>query len=81
MALIEGGEDALVHRHGEKYARRRRQVPSKQNQTTTLSALTTLTRCLRKYVENNPSRFRIVEKVGKSRRICTVILRSSVEPS
>jgi hypothetical protein len=53
----------------------------KQKQTPALPGLITLTRCLRKYVEANPSRFRIVENSGKSRRIYTVVLRDPVEPS
>lgn len=51
----------------------------KQKQTRALPGLITLTRCLRKYVEANPSRFRIVENSGKSRRIYTVVLRDPVE--
>ncbi len=70
-----------MHSHREKYARRRGQIPFKQNQTTVPSGLITLTRCLRKYVESNPNRFRIVENSGKSHRICTVVLRDPVEPS
>ena len=70
-----------MHSHREKCARRRGQTPFKQNQITALSGLMILTRCLRKYVENNPSRFRIVENTGKLHRICTVILRDPVEPS
>ncbi len=70
-----------MHSRREKYARRRGQMPFKQNQATALSGLITLTRCLRRYVESNPGRFRIVENSGKSRRICTVKLRGQVEPS
>jgi hypothetical protein len=47
---------------------------------TTAPGLVMLTRCLRKYVESNPSRFRVVENIGRSRRICTVVLRDPVEP-
>ena len=56
-------------------------MPSKQSQTRALPGLVTLTRCLRKYVESNPSRFRIVENSGKSHRISTVMLRDPAEPS
>ena len=70
-----------MHSRREKYARRRGQMPFKQNQATALSGLITLTRCFRKYVESNPSHFRIVEKSGRSHQICTVVLRDPVEPS
>jgi hypothetical protein len=55
----------------------------KQKQTPALPGLITLTRCLRKYVEANPGRFRIVENEnsGKSHRIYTVVLRDPIEPS
>jgi hypothetical protein len=53
----------------------------KQKQTTEVRGLMTLTRCLRKYVERNPSRFGIVENIGKSHRICTVVLRDPVKSS
>jgi hypothetical protein len=43
-------------------------------------SLDTLIRCLRKYVESNPRRFRIVDNSGKSHRICIVMLRDPVEP-
>ena len=70
-----------MHSHREKYARRKERMSFKHNQTTALPGLMTLTRCLRKYVESNPRRFRIVESSGKSHRICTVVLRDPVEPS
>ncbi len=54
-----------MHSQREKYARRKGQMRFKQKQTTALPGLMTLTRCLRKYVEGNPSRFRIVEKEQK----------------
>jgi len=75
------GEDCLMHSDREKYARRKGQTRFKQKQTVALPGLMTLTRCLRKYVESNASRFRVVENSGKSHRICTVVLRDPVEAS
>ena len=70
-----------MHSHREKYAGRKGQMRFKQKQSAALPGLMTLTQCLRKYVESNPSRFRIVENSGTSHRICTVVLRDPVEAS